>query len=102
MRPTVAIRLRELRLRKNLKQEQVADSIGVNNREISAYETGDRQPSLETLVAFARLFHVTTDFLLGVSDIRTLDITGLTEPEISILNELVHVMAEKNKKLNRR
>ena len=95
-------RLHELRMSKKLQQEQVADKLGVTKAAISAYETGIRQPPYDILIAFAKMFHVSTDYLLGVSDIRTLDITGLTEPEISILSELVHVMAEKNKKLNRR
>lgn len=35
---------------------------------LSAYELDKRQPSLETVVEFARHYGVTTDFLLGVSD----------------------------------
>ena len=38
-------RLRLLRQNKKLKQEQVADLIGVNKKQVSAYENNARQPS---------------------------------------------------------
>lgn len=102
MRPTIGTRLKELRLARKLRQEQVAQIIGVNRTAVSSYETGVRQPSFDTLVSLARLYRVSSDYLLGMTDVRTLDITGLTEPEVEILSALVQNMAQKNKMLNRR
>lgn len=47
MIPTFASRLKQLRLNKNLRQEQVANLIGVNKSAISTYENNTRQPSFE-------------------------------------------------------
>ncbi len=95
------MRLRDLRIARNLHQGQVAQIIGVDRTAVSAYENGARQPSLDTLVTLARLFRVSTDYLLGVTDIRTLDINGLSETEVEILSALVQDMVQKNEILNK-
>ena len=70
MIPTFASRLKQLRLNKNLRQEQVANLIGVNKSAISTYENNTRQPSFEILVRLATLYRVSTDYLLGRTDNR--------------------------------
>lgn len=61
-------RLRELRLEKGILQKDVGKAIGVAANTITGYETGTREPSLELLVALAKYYNTTTDYLLGVSD----------------------------------
>ena len=102
MNISIGIRLRSLRESKKMRQSQVADIIRVDRRAISAYEIGDRQPSYDILISLARLYHVSTDYLLGVTDIRTIDVSGLTEPEVEILNQLVLTMTEKNRLINKK
>lgn len=92
-------RLRQLRTVKKLRQEQVADLINVNKRAVSAYENDVRQPSYDILIRLATLYRVSTDYLLGCTANRTLDVTGLTTKELSIISELVTGMQEKNKRL---
>ncbi|MTI49434.1 MAG: helix-turn-helix transcriptional regulator [Firmicutes bacterium] len=58
-------RLRELRLNKSLTQEQLGKIIGKSKNNISQYETGKREPDLETLNKFAEIFNVKVDYLLG-------------------------------------
>ena len=57
--------LKEIRVKRNLTQQQVADQIGCSSVVYSRYENGARQPSIETLLLLADLFDVTVDFLLG-------------------------------------
>ena len=102
MNITIGIRLRALRESKKMRQAQVADIIRVDRRAISAYEIGDRQPSYDILISLAKLYHVSTDYLLGVTDIRTIDVSELTESEVDILNELVLILTEKNRLINKR
>ena len=92
-------RLRQLRTVKKLRQEQVADMINVNKRAVSAYENDVRQPSYDILIRLAMLYRVSTDYLLGCTANKTLDVTGLTTKELSIISELVTGMQEKNKRL---
>lgn len=95
----LAPRLRQLRLDKHLRQEQVAALIGIDKSTVSAYENDLRQPSCEILVRFANLYRVSVDFLLGRNDDQTLDISGLTGAEIALVRNLVASMSAKNQKL---
>ena len=97
MRPTIGIRLRELRHKRKLRLEQVAEIIGVNKSTLSAYENGGRQPSYDILVSLARLYRVSSDYLLGLTDDRSISVDGLTEREVNAICELVSILAEKMK-----
>lgn len=57
--------LRELRLENGLTQEEVAKALGFSSHSIIAmWESGDRMPRTEKLVALARLYNCTVDDLL--------------------------------------
>jgi len=95
----LSTRLKQLRLDKRLRQEQVARLVGVSKGAISAYETDIRQPSYDVLIRLANLYRVSTDYLLGRTDDRALDISGLTAHEAAIVSELVASMTAKNQKM---
>lgn len=82
-------KLKSLRLEKKLTQKQVADRIGLAVSAVSSYESGSRYPSYDVLVKLARIFHVSTDYLLGMTDKRNLDVTGLYDDEIELVSQLV-------------
>lgn len=82
-------KLRSLRLSKNLTQKQLADRVGLAVSAVSSYESGNRYPSFETLIKLSRIFHVSTDYLLGLSEKRSIDITGLTDEETELISRLV-------------
>ena len=100
MIPTFASRLKQLRLNKNPRQEQVANLIGVNKSAISTYENNTRQPSFEILVRLDTLYRVSTDYLLGRTDCRSLDLSGLTDEEAAAVSEIVAIMTQNNERLN--
>lgn len=57
--------LKELREKRGLSRQQVADAIGIKKRALETYEYGERDVSTETLSKFADFYGVTTDYLLG-------------------------------------
>ncbi len=57
-------RLREMRMKRNFTQQNMADSIGVALRSYQCYETGSRCPSFDILVQIADTLDVSTDYLL--------------------------------------
>lgn len=61
-------RIKEVRKKKGLSLQQVADAVGVGNNTISRYETGKREPKLETWQALANFFDVTVPYLQGIDD----------------------------------
>lgn len=88
-------KLKSLRIEKKLTQKQVADRIGLAISAVSSYESGTRYPSYGVLVKLARIFHVSTDYLLGMTDIRNIDVTGLSDNEIELVSQLVDTLRNK-------
>ena len=81
----MCVKLKKLRISSNLTQTQVAKRIGIVVSAVSSYESGTRFPSLEMLIKLAALFHVSTDYLLGIEHSRQLNLDGLTDEEIDVL-----------------
>lgn len=88
-------RLKTLRLRKNMTQEQLAQKLGLTKSVISAYETGLRLPSYDILIHIARIYNVSTDYLLGIEQKQKIDLSGLSQEEIAALLNLINAMKRK-------
>lgn len=88
-------KLKSLRIEKKLTQKQVADRIGLAISAVSSYESGARYPSYDVLAKLARIFHVSTDYLLGMTDTRNVDVTGLNDNEIELVSQLVDMLRNK-------
>lgn len=58
-------RVRELRVKKGMSQQELGNSIGVTKVSICGYESGSRIPNLEKLMKLADTLGTTTDYLLG-------------------------------------
>lgn len=69
---TFGERLRELREERNLTQKTLATILGISPRMVSFYESGAHFPRDEsTLLRLADYFGISTDYLLGYSDVRS-------------------------------
>lgn len=62
-------RLRELRKKRGLTQEELAKELELAKSSISMYENGKRKPSFEVLEMFADFFNVNLDTLYGASPV---------------------------------
>lgn len=71
-------RLRELREKQGLTQEELGEKLNLKKAVISKYENNKLQPSLETINYLAAYFGVTTDYLLGRTEIQELDVAGMS------------------------
>lgn len=87
-------RLKELRTKAGLTQKQLANQLGVTASVVSYYELSEHSPSPEVLVKLARIFHVSTDYLLGIqrSEDESLDIRGLSAEGIELLRHTIAVL----------
>ncbi len=61
-------RVRELRLKRGLKQEALGGMLGVSQQTISKIENSMDSVSIDLLINLSRYFNVTTDYILGLSD----------------------------------
>ena len=77
--------IKQLRSECGKSQKQLATVLHVTRACLANYETGLRQPDLETLVRMADFFHVTIDFLVSRSTHRNLELS----PEE--LNEFTYI-----------
>lgn len=68
MGDTVRNRIRELRLRHGLTQEELAESVGVSRQSINSIERGRYTPSLALALRFARVFACSTDELFELEE----------------------------------
>ena len=60
--------LRELRREWGLSQRALAKLLHISHSAYSRYERGQRSPSIETAYALARFYHVSIDYLAGITD----------------------------------
>ena len=68
MNTIVCERLKDLRIEKNVGQVELANEIKVSKGIISLWENGLREPKLGNLVALAKYFQVSIDYLAGLED----------------------------------
>ena len=86
-------RLKQLRIKTGLKQQELADMFGLSSGTISFYESEQRKPDIDFIVAIAKYFDVSTDYLLGLTnaiDKENIDIskvTGLNDFSLTILEQ---------------
>ncbi len=64
------MRIKDLREDNNLTQEYVAKYLHVKQNTYSQYENGQRQLPLPCLIALAKLYKTSTDYILGLTDKR--------------------------------
>ena len=65
---TIKDRITELREEKNISQLDLANSIGCGKTIVYYWETGQREPNSQMIVALAKFFNVSTDYILGLED----------------------------------
>jgi transcriptional regulator with XRE-family HTH domain len=92
---TMGDRLRELRLKKNISQEEVARQVGITRSAYSHYEINNRQPVYETLKKLAVLFNVSLDYIIGGEPTR--QEAAFTPETIEIIRRLNNMDQDKRK-----
>lgn len=60
--------LKELRDYNNISQKKLADELGLTDRAIRKYESGESQPTLSVLIKLSYFFDVSLDYLAGLTD----------------------------------
>ena len=79
-------RIQSLRIKCNLTQKELGDIINVSVVSIGGWENDTRKPSAEAIIALAKVFNVTTDYLLGVAVEPEKDALLLSQGEKTLLS----------------
>ena len=62
------MRIKDLREDRDLTQREIAAYLHIKQNTYSQYETGQRQLPIDILIALARYYKTSTDYLLGLTD----------------------------------
>lgn len=93
-------RIKYLRLEKHISQAELGSVLGVSPNTISQYEADKRFPDQKSLITICQYFNVSSDYLLGLSDVVQPSISLLklstscgsfSEKQISAINQLIDV-----------
>ncbi len=82
-------KIRQLRESRGWSQADLARRAGITRSAVSTYEQGQRTPSADVIRCFAIAFGVSADYLLGISERRTVEVEGLSEHDEALVRELV-------------
>ena len=83
-------RIKELRVLYKMNQIEFGKKLGVTKQCVSNWKNNNIQPSVDMLVKIADIFSVTTDYLLGRDDKHYLDVSGLSDTQISNIQNIVN------------
>lgn len=90
-------KIKSLRVHSGMNQVQLADRLGVTKSAVNAWETGTNSPSLSYIIKLARIFGVSTDYLLGVNERLTVDITDLDDLQKQSVTLMIKLFERDNK-----
>ena len=62
------MRLKELREDRDIRQKELAEYLHIRQNTYSQYETEQRQLPIDVLIALAKFYQTSTDYLLGLTD----------------------------------
>ncbi|MBE7025125.1 MAG: helix-turn-helix transcriptional regulator [Ruminococcaceae bacterium] len=88
-------RLKELRQRDSISQNQLAKKMELTRATINAWEMGISYPNAQSLIMLAKHFKVSVDYILGITNNEMVDISALNETEKRMICEMVQYLSDK-------
>ncbi len=93
---SLSSKIKLLREKQDLTQADLARKLGLTRSSINAWEMGLSVPSTNYIVELSKLFNVSSDYLLGLDETSTLQVSGLSPKQVTVLNELIECMKNKD------
>ena len=92
----IAEKIKILRKQNKWTQTQLSKELGITRSAVNGWERGISIPSTQYIVELAEIFKVSTDFLLGVNTTCSINVSGLSDEDIAVINNLVEHLRSKN------
>lgn len=86
----VCEKIKELREQAGYSQTQLAKLLDVTRSSVNAWEMGLSTPTTQYVVALAKVFHVSTDYLLGMESKHSIVLDGYSQEETAVLYSLIN------------
>lgn len=90
-------KLRKLRTEAGMTQTDLAKRLNITKSVVSYYELQERTPSPDVLIQLADIFHVSTDYLLGINHKKMIDVSDLGEEDMHFLLITIETLRKKNR-----
>ncbi len=85
----ISDKIKQLREQAGLSQAQLAKRLDVTRSSVNAWEMGLSAPTTQYIVALARMFHVSADYILGIEAEQSISLRGYTEEEVALVFNLL-------------
>ena len=85
----ISDKIKELREQAGLSRSQLAKKLDVTRSSVNAWEMGLSTPTTQYIVALAKLFHVSSDYILGIEADQSISLRSYTEEEVAIVLNLL-------------
>lgn len=87
-------KIKLLRERTGWTQAELARRLVTTRASVNAWESGISMPSTQYIIELSRIFHVSTDYLFGLKQNQSLDISGLSPDQVATLEHLVNFLRQ--------
>ena len=84
-----AERIKELRLKNNMTQTELAKRLYITRSSVNAWEMATSIPSTEKITELCQLLHTSADYLLGLSEDESIPLARYTQDEKEIIYRLI-------------
>ena len=85
----ISERIRQLREQAGYSQSMLAKKLDETRSSVNAWEMGISAPTTQYVVAMAKLFHVSSDYMLGMESALQLSLDGYTPEETRLIFDLI-------------
>ena len=92
---TVAERIKSLREKLELTQAEIARRLGISRAGVNAWEMGLSVPSTQYVVELAKIFGVSTDYILGMEKTAAGSVEGLSEKQVAAVVNVIECFRAK-------
>ena len=92
----IADRIKYLREKAGMKQIDLAKKLGISRSAVNSWEMSLSLPSIANVIELAKIFHVSTDYLLSVTDNINVDISALSDEGQCLILRLVECLTDKS------
>lgn len=90
-------KLKTLRTNAGMSQTELAKRLNISKSVVSYYEKAERSPSPDVLIKLADIFHVSTDYMLGITQKKVIDVSDLSDDDMRFLLITIDTLRNKNK-----
>lgn len=91
----IGLNIRKYRIMQKLKQSELAELVGVEDKTISRIEVGGNYPSMDLLVRLSDVFHCELADLVNFKDSIDFSLSELSKDDLNVLKKFIKIIDEK-------